>query len=174
MASKNCVPKVVLSTVILSLIGVAVWRYHAVAESGSLGPPTRYKASQRPDEPANRPPLIDSDEVQIERGQQRGQQREAASLLPVELKETAAGQVRIQRSFGPDGGLLKEEELLNGDLISTRYANREGLIPLEVRESPQGQIQIQRTFDPSGAVVKEEAYLNGVLIELPESPVDSE
>lgn len=46
------------------------------------------------------------------------QHKDATGLSPLELIQTPEGQVRVQRTFGKDGTLLKEEAFLNGRPVS--------------------------------------------------------
>lgn len=160
--------KFLITIVIAGTAGFATWRIFAGRSSPLPGQvPARLQTSVRPSR-ASGPATIapETKDFQVATPPEIA----VPALLPVETRETPAGQIKILRTFSPDGKLRREEEHLDGKIKAVRHTNSEGFNALEVREDPNGPIRIQRTFNLiEGHLVKEEAFQNGVSVAIPQT-----
>lgn len=98
----------------VGILGMSAWRIAAVGPSPQS--PAKPQFAARPAGAADRP-LV---EITPDHRLKSVHHQNAAGLSPLEIRETSAGQIRIQRTFSLDGRLLKEEAFLNGSPVTLR------------------------------------------------------
>jgi hypothetical protein len=105
----------IIAAIVAACIALSVFR----SESHRISTPTAVhetgntRADLRPPGEPDRPHR----EMTPDHQPARIQHKDATGLSPLEIVQTSAGPVRIQRTFGLDGRLLKEEAFLDGKLV---------------------------------------------------------